>query len=242
MTGRVPVFISRDNRYFQDTYQSMPRDGYSELFRRMLDHPNIRVLLNTSFAELDGSLPFNRVIYTGALDELFANVHGALPYRSLRFEFLTKEEEWVQEVGTVNYPNDHDFIRITEQKYLSGQRLACTTLIREYPEAYVPGQNEPYYPVPREDNQQRYELYLQEIGKRSGTMLHAGRLADYKYFNMDEAVARALELFETRIANTAVIRTSQRYESDSLCSGRNLQSQRPSAEMLALTSSSDTAS
>lgn len=200
VTGRVPVHISRDNRYFQDTYQAMPRDGYSALFQRMLAHRNIRILLNTDFRDLEGLARFNRMVYTGPVDNYFDQIHGHLPYRSLRFEFVTADEERVQESGTVNYPNDYDFTRITEQKYLSGQKLPVSTLVVEYPQRHIPGQNEPYYPIPREENKAQHNLYLKEVEKLNGTVLLGGRLADYKYYNMDQAVAHALKLFEDCIA------------------------------------------
>jgi UDP-galactopyranose mutase len=200
VTGRVPIVISRDNRYFQDTYQSMPSLGYSAMFRRMLAHRNIRILLNTDYKEIAGAVKFNRMVYTGPIDSFFDYMYGPLPYRSLRFEFRTLDQEWFQEVGTVNYPNEHDFTRITEQKYLTGQRLAKTTITVEYPQRHEPGVNDPYYPIPREDNREAYNKYLDEVKKLGGSVLLAGRLADYKYYNMDQAAARALKLFEDEIA------------------------------------------
>jgi UDP-galactopyranose mutase len=200
VTGRVPVYISRDDRYFQDTWQAMPRYGYSALFRKMLDHRNIRILLNTDFKELEGMVKFNRMVYTGPVDDYFEQIHGHLPYRSLRFDFVDVNEERVQEVGTVNYPNDYDFTRITEQKYLSGQKSPVSTLVVEYPQAHIPGVTEPYYPIPTEENRAQYNLYLEEVRKLKGSVLLAGRLADYKYYNMDQAVAHALKVFEDSIA------------------------------------------
>jgi UDP-galactopyranose mutase len=199
VTGRVPVYISRDDRYFQDTWQAMPRYGYSALFERMLNHRNVRVLLNTDYRELEGMVRFDRMIYTGPVDDYFDYLHGHLPYRSLRFEFVTADQERVQDAGTVNYPNDYDFTRITEQKYLTGQRSPVSTLVYEYPQPYVPGENEAYYPIPREENRGQYNLYLKEAEKLNGSVLLAGRLADYKYYNMDQAVARALKLFEESV-------------------------------------------
>jgi UDP-galactopyranose mutase len=199
VTARVPVFVSRDDRYFQDTFQSMPRQGYSELFRRMLDHPNIKVLLNTDYREVVGDIHFNRMVYTGPVDAFFDHVHGELPYRSLRFEHATLDQPSFQEVGTVNYPNEHAFTRITEQKYLTGQSLGRTTIMTEFPEKYIRGVNEPYYPVPQESSQTRFSLYKHEVERLQGSVLLAGRLADYKYYNMDQAVARALHLFETDV-------------------------------------------
>lgn len=201
VTGRVPIVISRDDRYFPDRYQAMPVQGYAELFRRMLKHPNIRLLLNTDYREIRDEVRFNRMVFTGPIDEFFDYMHGRLPYRSLRFEYLTLDVEWYQEVATVNYPNDYDFTRVTEQKYLSGQAGPKTTLIREYPEPYRPGLNEPYYPVLQDESRERYTLYVEEARKLGKAVLFAGRLADYKYYNMDQAVARALKLFREEIVS-----------------------------------------
>ncbi|WP_017317894.1 UDP-galactopyranose mutase [Mastigocladopsis repens] len=202
VTGRVPVYISRDNRYFQDPYQAMPKHGYTEMFRRMLAHPNIKVLLNADYREVINDIKFNRMVYTGPIDTFFDYMYGELPYRSLRFQFDTLDQEHYQEVGTVNYPNDYDITRITEQKYLSGQTSPKTTLVMEYPQAYVPGKNDPYYPIPREENRERYDLYLKEVEKLNGTVIFAGRLAEYKYYDMDQAALRALSLFEKEVANS----------------------------------------
>lgn len=196
VTGRVPIYISRDNRYFQDTYQGVPKDGYTELFRRMLRHPNIKVLLNTNYREIRDEVKFKRLIYTGLIDEFFDYKYGPLPYRSLRFEHITLDQECYQEVATVNYPNEFDFTRITEAKFLTGQMHPKTSITIEFPEAYVPEKNEPYYPVPRNENLKRYELYLNDAKEIAPIVLFAGRLGEYKYYNMDEAVERALSLFE----------------------------------------------
>ncbi|MBW4602077.1 MAG: UDP-galactopyranose mutase [Calothrix sp. FI2-JRJ7] len=199
VTGRVPVYISRDDRYFQDPYQAMPKYGYTEMFRKMLAHPNIKVLLNADYREVINDIKFNRMVYTGPIDTFFDYMYGELPYRSLRFSFETLDQEHYQEVGTVNYPNEYDITRITEQKYLSGQTSPKTTLVKEYPQAYVPGINDPYYPVPREENRARYELYLKEASKLNGSVIFAGRLAEYKYYDMDQAALRALSLFEKEV-------------------------------------------
>lgn len=200
VTGRVPVSISRDNRYFQDTYQAMPKDGYSEMFKRMLDHPNIAVETGADYRQVRDTVKFDRMIFTGPLDEHFDYMHGPLPYRSLRFEFSTLDSEWFQEVGTVNYPNDNAYTRITEQKHITGQQMEKTTIVVEYPQNHVPRENEPYYPIPREENRELYNKYLSEAAKLDGSVLFAGRLADYKYYNMDQAAARALKLFEDEVA------------------------------------------
>lgn len=199
VTGRVPVFISRDNRYFQDTYQAIPRLGYTEMFRRLLSHPNIRILLKTSFKEIVGEVAFNRMIYTGPIDEYFNYIHGPLPYRSLRFELRHERSDQFQDVAVVNYPNDHLFTRIIEYKKFSGQVLPGTTVAYEFPEPHEPGVNTPYYPIPRDENRAKYELYLRESKALQGKVIFAGRLADYKYYNMDQAVGRALSIFDKYI-------------------------------------------
>ncbi len=196
VTGRVPVYISRDDRYFQDTYQAMPTLGYTRMFREMLTHPNIKVMLNTDYREVQGAVQYDRLIYTGPIDEYFEYRHGPLPYRSLRFEFETREQAQHQAVGTVNYPNDYAFTRITEQKYLSGQQSPVTTLVTEYPQAHVPGETDPYYPIPREESRALYERYAADARALGGRVVFAGRLADYKYYNMDQACARALSLYD----------------------------------------------
>ncbi len=199
VTARVPIVISRDDRYFQDTYQAMPRHGYTEMFRRMLDHPKIRVATDTDFRDVVDQVQFDRLVFTGPIDEYFGGIHGPLPYRSLRFEFVTLDQEFHQQVGTVNYPNDHEYTRVTEQKHITGQVSPKTTLAVEYPQRYEPGRNEPYYPIPHEDNRRRYHLYLAEAEKLGGRCLFAGRLGDYAYYNMDQVVARALTLFHKTI-------------------------------------------
>ena len=200
VTARVPIYISRDNRYFQDPYQAMPKLGYTEMFRRMIAHPNIKVLLNTDYQEVIDDITFNRAVCTAPIDRFFDYIHGEMPYRSISFQFETLDQKTYQEVGTVNYPNDYDITRITEQKYLTGQISPKTTLIKEFPKAYIPGLNDPYYPIPRVENRERLSLYRKEIKKLNGSVVFLGRLADYKYYNMDQAVTRALGVFEKEIA------------------------------------------
>jgi UDP-galactopyranose mutase len=202
VTARVPVLISRDNRYFQDYYQGMPRDGYSALFERVLSHPNIRVELCTAYDNAIDPVCFDRLIFTGPIDEFFRYHHGRLPYRSLRFERRAEPGAGLP-VGTVNYPNEFDFTRITDQRHLSGAVEMEPLLITEYPEEYVPGVNEPYYPVPTEANAAVMQRYLDDAAELDGQVLFAGRLADYAYYNMDQACGRALALFEKRIAPLA---------------------------------------
>lgn len=198
VSGRVPVFISRDDRYFQDRYQAMPAQGYTRIFQKMLRHPNIKVLLNTSSVEVVDSIKFNRMIYTGPADAFFDYIHGELPYRGLRFDFIHQDQDVSQEVAQINYPNEYDFTRITEFKHLTGQRVPGTTIAVEYPQPYERGKNEPYYPIPRDEHKQQYQLYQREMSTLDSTVF-AGRLADYKYYNMDQAVARALMLFDSVI-------------------------------------------
>ena len=178
----------------------MPRDGYTAMFRRMLDHPSITLALSTEWREAAGQVSFDRMVFTGPIDEYFDYAHGALPYRSLRFVFEHRAVERFQPVGTVNYPNDHAYTRITEQKTLSGQTAEGTTLVYEYPQAYEAGVNEPYYPIPTPETAQAIRPYLAEARKLEGRVWFAGRLGDYAYYNMDQACARALSLVEKQLA------------------------------------------
>ena len=204
-TARVPVFLSEDCRYFQDTWQGMPLEGYTPLFQRMLDHPNITVELNTDAARrlrleegkvcLDGAEFSGTVIYTGAADELFGCRYGRLPYRTLDFAFETHPVDHWQSHGTVNYTVDEDYTRITEFKYLTGQELpGVTTIMKEYSRAYTGAAGEvPYYAVINEANNALYAKYRAEA-ERFPRFHLLGRLAEYKYYNMDAIAARALEL------------------------------------------------
>ncbi len=201
VTARVPVNVSFDDRYFHDTYQAMPRDGYSAMFSRMLDHPRIKILLNADFAEVADDIRYDRLIYTGPIDEYFNYQHGELPYRSLRFELEHLPVDHYQEVGTVNYPNNFAFTRITEFKYLCGStNQGTTTIAKEFPERFQAGINTPYYPIPRKENQAIFDLYAESAKELDGQVMFAGRLGDYRYYNMDQAVARALKLFSSEVA------------------------------------------
>jgi UDP-galactopyranose mutase len=201
VTARVPVFISRDDRYFQDTYQGIPRLGYTEMFRRILSHPNIQVLLKADFRDVADEITFGRMVFTGAIDEYFNYIHGPLPYRSLRFELRQEPVSRFQTAAVVNYPNEYEFTRVIEFGHFSGQTLSETTIAYEYPEPHDPGVNTPYYPIPRGVNQEKYSLYAREAEKLNGRVIFAGRLADYKYYNMDQAVGRALKVFDSKIAS-----------------------------------------
>jgi len=199
VTARVPINISRDNRYFQDTYQGMPKQGYTHLFKNMLNHPNIRILLNTDYKEIINEINYKHMVFTGAVDAFFDHKHGELPYRSLEFKFEHNKADQVQAVGTVNYPNEYEYTRITEFKHLTGQQVHGTTTVAEYPEPYVRGKNVPYYPIPKEEYKTLYRKYQQEVDKLEDKVIFVGRLAEYQYYNMDQAVARALSLFEKKV-------------------------------------------
>ena len=200
VTARIPVYISRDDRYFQDKYQGIPRDGYTEMFKKIINKKNIDLLLNTEFKDVENDIAFDKLIFTGPIDEFFGEVHGKLPYRSLKFDLKTYDREFYQEVSQVNYPNNFDFTRITEFKHFNGKPNKYTTVAFEYPQEYVRGENDPYYPVPRPENDEIYKKYCNEASKISSTTLFSGRLAEYKYYNMDQIVAASLSLFEKKIA------------------------------------------
>jgi UDP-galactopyranose mutase len=193
VTARVPVSISHDDRYFQDEYQAMPLNGYTAMFQRMLDHPNIEVVLKCDWRDVEAPKSA-RVLFTGAIDEFLDYRFGPLAYRSLRFEERTLKKAQHQPVGTVNYPNNHDYTRITEQKIITGQQAAVTTLVEEYPLAHEPGKTIAYYPIPRDENQSHYAKYAAAVATEHPHVCFAGRLADYQYYNMDQACARALKL------------------------------------------------
>lgn len=206
VTGRVPVLISYDNRYFQEPYQGMPLHGYTAMFEAMLDHPGIKVETGVdarsrvSFGErqvfLDGELFGGEVIYTGPLDELFGCRFGRLPYRSLNFDFEYFPQEDFQGHSVVNYTVSEDFTRITEFKYLTGQKAEGTTIVREYPFAYTGAEGEiPYYSIANEANQKLYGQYRALLEEIPNVWL-LGRLAEYKYYNIDAMVMKALELTE----------------------------------------------
>lgn len=202
VTARVPIYVSYDDRYFQDTFQGLPKQGYTKLFQNLLKHPNIKVLLNTSYQEVMQEIPYQRLIFTGQIDEFFEHLYGELPYRSLHFKFIHTEQEQFQSVGTVNYPNEYTYTRTTEYKHLTGQRVYGSTYIEEYPQLYRRGENLPYYPIPQDEYRALYRKYEAEAEKLKGRVFFAGRLADYQYYNMDQAVARALSLFEKEIKSS----------------------------------------
>ena len=204
VTARVPIFVGRDDRYFNDRFQAVPRHGYAKLIEKMLAHKNIKLMLNTDFNEvaelrddeifLFGQKFSGKLIYTGQLDELFSCKFGSLPYRSIDMKFETVDAEHFQEVATVNYPNNYDFTRITEFKNIHPAQTKRTTILREYPQNYLPGENVPYYPIFTDEARAAYEKYFVEL-KKFPQITAVGRLAEYKYFDMDDIVKRALEVF-----------------------------------------------
>ena len=196
VTARVPTRTNRDDRYFTDTYQSMPLHGYTRMFENMLAHPNIKVLLNCDYREVDGLIPYREMVYTGPVDEFFDFRYGKLPYRSLEFKFETVETSVAQPAPVINYPNDYAYTRVTEFKYLTGQEHSKTSLVYEFPRA----EGDPYYPVPRPENAELYKRY-KALADATPNVHFVGRLATYKYYNMDQVVAQALAVFD-RIMGT----------------------------------------
>ncbi|MDP9369061.1 MAG: UDP-galactopyranose mutase [Chloroflexota bacterium] len=190
VTARIPTRTNRDDRYFTDTYQTMPLHGYTRMFEKMLAHPNIKVMLNTDYREIEPFIPYREMIYTGPVDAFFDYRYGKLPYRSLEFKFETHDTPVYQQTGTINYPNDEAYTRITEFKYLTGQEHPKTSIVYEYPRA----EGDPYYPVPRPENNERYKQY-QALAEQTPNVHFVGRLATYKYYNMDQVVAQALTLY-----------------------------------------------
>lgn len=208
VTARVPIYIGRDNRYFQDSYQGVPKFGYTKMIENMLANPKIKLLLNTNYKEvvkikeskiyLFGNEYQGKVIFTGNIDEFFDYRFGELPYRSTRFEIDSFKEKTYQECGTVNYPNEYDFTRITEFKYLTGQQSESTSIMKEYPQAYdrnIDGRNIPMYPVTKTENVELYEKYRSVI-KTYNNIMFIGRLAEYRYYDMDAVVDSALNIFQ----------------------------------------------
>lgn len=189
VAARIPTRTNSDDRYFTDTYQTMPLHGYTAMFENMLEHPNIKLQLAIDYKDwLKQDMQYDHIVYTGCIDEFYDFKFGKLPYRSLRFEHEHLDKvEWSQSVGTVNYPNDFDFTRITEFKHLTGQQHPATSIVREYPTA----EGDPYYPIYRDENEQLFKKY-QALANQEKNVTFVGRLAEYKYYNMDQVVGAAL--------------------------------------------------
>ena len=190
VTSRVPTRTNRDDRYFTDTYQAMPLHGYTRMFERMLDHPNIKIMLNCDYREIQKEIPYREMIYTGPVDAFFNYCYGKLPYRSLEFKHETHAIQRYQDAPVVNYPNEHLYTRVTEFKYLTGQEHAKTSIVYEFPKA----EGDPYYPVPRKENGELYARY-KTLADAQQSVHFVGRLATYKYYNMDQIVAQALTVY-----------------------------------------------
>jgi UDP-galactopyranose mutase len=190
VTARVPTRTNRDDRYFSDEFQFMPKHGYTRMFERMVQHPNIHIMLQTDYRDVKSAVPYRRVIFTGPIDEFFDFRFGKLPYRSLRFEHVTLEETWHQPVAVVNYPQTNDYTRVTEYKHLTGQEHPRTSITYEFPSA----QGDPYYPVPRAENAELYKKY-ERLALATRDVWFVGRLATYRYYNMDQVVGQALATF-----------------------------------------------
>jgi UDP-galactopyranose mutase len=191
VTARVPTRTSTDDRYFTDTFQAMPLEGYTRMFERMLDHPNIDVLLGVDYEEARAAYPHDHLVFTGPIDEYFGHCYGKLPYRSLQFRHETHDCEWFQPVAVVNYPAEAvPHTRITEYKYLTGQQAPRTSITFEIPSA----EGDPYYPIPREENQALFKRY-EALAIAEGNVTFVGRLATYRYYNMDQVVGQALSTY-----------------------------------------------
>ena len=191
VTSRVPTRTDSDDRYFQDKFQCMPSLGYTHMFERMIDHPNIDFFPETDYADIKGSTKFTHVIYTGPIDEYFSHCFGKLPYRSLRFEHSTLDTSRYQKTAVVNYPSlDVPHTRITEYKHLTGQVHPKTSITHEYPTS----EGDPYYPIPTPENAALYRQY-EDLAERTHGITFTGRLGTYRYYNMDQVVAQSLTLF-----------------------------------------------
>ncbi len=190
VTARVPTRTNRDDRYFSDTFQAMPLHGYTRMFQNMLRSPHIKVMLNTDYREVRDFIPHRHLIYTGPVDAFFDFRYGKLPYRSLEFRHETHDTGQLLPVGTVNHPNDYAFTRVSEFKHITGQRHHQTSVVYEYPQA----EGDPYYPVPRPENAELYKRY-EALAEAEQDVTFVGRLATYRYYNMDQVVAQALATF-----------------------------------------------
>lgn len=195
VSGRVPVYISRDSRYFQDKYQGIPANGYTAMIEKMLQNPLIKVELNTDFKDIANNIEFDRLFFSGAIDEYFNYELGHLPYRSLDIVFKTHGCEYLQSGPQINFPENYDYTRSVEYKYYLDEKSDKTVVSYEYSCPYEEGKNERYYPIPDSKNQELYNRYTAEAEKLKNVYF-IGRLGDYKYYNMDQTVARVLTLFE----------------------------------------------
>jgi UDP-galactopyranose mutase len=197
VTSRIPTRTNRDDRYFTDTYQAMPLHGFTRMFENMLDHPNIKLLLNCDYREIEKEIPFREMIYTGPVDAFFGYCYGKLPYRSLVFKHETHNVATFQSAPVINYPNEQLYTRVTEFKYLTGQEHAKTSIVYEFPRS----EGDAYYPIPRKENAALYARY-KALADRTPGIHFVGRLATYKYYNMDQIVGQALTTYAKMTSST----------------------------------------
>jgi len=196
VTSRVPTRTNTDDRYFNDSFQAMPRDGYTAMFTAMLDHPNITVMTGVDYREIRDRVSFGHLVFTGPIDEYFDFCYGKLPYRSLEFKHVTVDREQFQPVAVVNYPDEKvPFTRITEYKHLTGQSAAKTSLTYEYPRA----EGDPYYPIPRPECMALFKRY-EALALGTPDVTFVGRLATYRYYNMDQVVGQALATYRRHVS------------------------------------------
>jgi len=202
VAARVPTRLNHDDRYFTDTFQKMPAAGYTRLFERLLGHSRIEVLLGVDFFKVRHKYRPSHIVYTGPIDAFYSYVYGPLPYRSIRFEHQHIDRQAAfQPVGTVNFPNDHDYTRITEFKHLTGQACKGTSIVREYPQA----EGDPYYPIPRPENELLFKRY-EALARVEANVTFVGRLAQYRYYNMDQCVGAALKTSQYVLEKLGVAR------------------------------------
>jgi len=199
VAARVPARTNHDDRYFTDEFQAMPASGYTRLFENMLDHDRISIVLNTDYRDILGSVRHRNMIYSGPVDAFYDYRFGKLPYRSLEFKFETHDREVFQPGAVVNYPNEHGYTRCTEFKYLTGQIHPKTSVVYEFPK----DGGDPYYPVPRPENAELYRRY-KALADSEQNVRFVGRLATYKYYNMDQVVGQALAMYEQIKAGDSV--------------------------------------
>jgi UDP-galactopyranose mutase len=207
VTARVPTRTNRDDRYFTDSYQAMPKHGFTRMFANMLDHPNIKVMLNTDYREIKEIVPYRGLIFTGPVDEYFDYCYGKLPYRCLEFKHETHNKEFLQPVAVINYPNDYAYTRVTEFKHLTGQEHQKTSIVYEFSCA----EGDPYYPIPRAENAELYKKY-QTLAEAKKGVHFVGRLATYRYYNMDQVAAQALTVFANIIGSARSEAAELQYE------------------------------
>ena len=191
--NRVPIWTNNNVHYFQDAYQGIPKNGYTAIIEKMLKKPNITVMLNKAYKDVKDKLDYKKLFFTGPIDDFFDFKYGALPYRAIKFAFETLDYEWFQTNSVVNYPGKESFTRITEYKHFNNHKSKKTAILREYPEDYSKGKNVPSYPIPKQENRAIYGKYKAEADTLDNVVF-LGRLAEYKYYNMDEVVGRALRI------------------------------------------------